>query len=243
MGDATTPTIGLIKPQVGASRSTWGTKWNGNADDLDNYFAYVLNTMAAMEGQIAALQAEIANVAGTPIGAVFPWPNFGNYPPGYVPLEGQAISRAIYWQLFNVIGTIYGAGDGSTTFNLPDFLGVVLTGLDGGTGRLGGLVADYPGAVGGGPYVTLTEDQAPPHNHLGGTDEQGYHQHYYLSAYASGNGGPLAGGVQLDVSPYQALTDVEGGHYHNVWTYYAGGGAGHPNMQSSAVVIWIMRIS
>ena len=54
-----------------------------------------------------------------PIGTVLP---FGgeNIPYGYLPCNGSAISRTTYAKLFDVIGTIYGTGDGSTTFNLPN---------------------------------------------------------------------------------------------------------------------------
>jgi microcystin-dependent protein len=41
----------------------------------------------------------------------------------WLPCDGTAVSRSVYSKLFAVIGTTYGAGDGSTTFNLPDFQG------------------------------------------------------------------------------------------------------------------------
>lgn len=54
-------------------------------------------------------------------------------PAGYLQCFGQAISRANYPGLYAVIGTTYGAGDASTTFNLPDLRGRVAAGKDGGT--------------------------------------------------------------------------------------------------------------
>ncbi len=50
MGDTTTPNLGLIKPAVGASRSTWGNKWNANADDLDA--AVLAKTGGTMTGDL-----------------------------------------------------------------------------------------------------------------------------------------------------------------------------------------------
>jgi hypothetical protein len=44
-------------------------------------------------------------------------------PAGYLECSGQAVSRATYAGLFNVLGISFGAGDGSTTFNLPDLRG------------------------------------------------------------------------------------------------------------------------
>ena len=55
-----------------------------------------------------------------PLGVILPFG--GSTPPSnYLLCDGSAISRISYSDLFNVIGTAYGAGDGSTTFNVPDF--------------------------------------------------------------------------------------------------------------------------
>jgi len=55
-------------------------------------------------------------------------------PIGYVEANGAALSRIAYARLFSVIGTTFGAGDGSTTFNVPDFRGVFARGWDHGRG-------------------------------------------------------------------------------------------------------------
>lgn len=61
-------------------------------------------------------QAIIDNV---PVGTVTIW--FGNaYPDDWLPLDGQAISRSTYSELYGIYGTTFGSGDGSTTFNLPN---------------------------------------------------------------------------------------------------------------------------
>jgi microcystin-dependent protein len=75
-------------------------------------------------------------------------------PAGYLLCFGQAISRTAYVGLFTVIGTTYGAGDGSTTFNLPDLRGRVAAGKDdmGGSNanRLSSVIASTTlGAAGG----------------------------------------------------------------------------------------------
>lgn len=56
-------------------------------------------------------------------------------PVGYLICDGTAISRTVYSKLFSAIGTAYGAGDGSTTFNLPDLRGQFLRGVDGTAGN------------------------------------------------------------------------------------------------------------
>lgn len=55
-------------------------------------------------------------------------------PPGWLNCNGAAVSRATYAALFAAIGTTYGVGDGSTTFNVPDLRGEFIRGLDNGRG-------------------------------------------------------------------------------------------------------------
>ena len=57
-----------------------------------------------------------------PTGMIFPWP--GDTPPeGAIVADGRELNRTTYKGLFNIYGTKYGAGDGSTTFNVPDLDG------------------------------------------------------------------------------------------------------------------------
>jgi len=59
---------------------------------------------------------------------------------GYIKCNGSAISRTTYAALFAVIGTVYGVGDGATTFNIPDLRGEFLRGFDDGAGVDSGRV-------------------------------------------------------------------------------------------------------
>lgn len=95
----------------------------------------------------------------------------GATPAGYLPCNGAAISRTTYAALFAAIGTIYGAGNGSTTFNLPPAAGRVVIGSGGGysAGQLGGAASH-----------TLTEAQMPRHAHAGSTGgESNGHVHWF----------------------------------------------------------------
>lgn len=58
----------------------------------------------------------------------------GSVPAGYLECNGAAISRTVYAALFAVIGTTYGAGDGATTFKIPDCRGEFIRALDSGRG-------------------------------------------------------------------------------------------------------------
>ncbi len=69
-----------------------------------------------------------------PTGTVFPFAGT-TAPNGWLLCNGAAVSRTVYSQLYSVLGTVSGSGDGSTTFNIPDYRGVFLRGVDGGTTR------------------------------------------------------------------------------------------------------------
>lgn len=70
-------------------------------------------------------------------------------PEGYLLCDGAALSRTVYAELFGVIGTTWGAGDGSTTFNLPDFSGKFIRGTGGNAAALGTVQAEgLPNAEG-----------------------------------------------------------------------------------------------
>lgn len=77
-------------------------------------------------------------------------------PQGYLLCDGSAVSRTTYATLFGVIGTTFGAGDGSSTFNLPDLSGRVPLGVSQGHAL---------GTTGGSETVTLTESELPAHVH------------------------------------------------------------------------------
>lgn len=82
-------------------------------------------------------------------------------PVGYLLCDGTAISRDTYAGLFAKIGTLYGAGDGSTTFNLPNLTSRVPIGAGTGTG----LSTRGLGSSGGAEQVILTATQMPVHTH------------------------------------------------------------------------------
>lgn len=80
-------------------------------------------------------------------------------PTGYLFCDGSAVSRSTYSALFAAIGTGYGAGDGSTTFNLPDTRNVFLRGANASTRSIGGIT--HPAVTVG----TTTGDQMQGHYH------------------------------------------------------------------------------
>ncbi len=101
-------------------------------------------------------------------------------PPGWLICDGAAIDRIIYAALFSVIGTNFGIGDGTTTFNIPNLVSKF---------ALGGIA---PGTSGGTSSVTLSTGNLPAHNH-GITDPQ--HAHTTLAAASNVTTGTDPGGV------------------------------------------------
>lgn len=81
--------------------------------------------------------------------------------------DGAAVSRSLYPALFAQVGTAFGVGDGSTTFNVPDLRGRVPVVLDnlGGTDAARLSVANTLGATGGAQTHTLTTPEIPAHQH------------------------------------------------------------------------------
>ena len=143
-------------------------------------------------------------------------------PDGWLLCYGQAISRTTYAALFAIIGTTYGTGDGSTTFNVPDLRGRVSAGQDdmGGTsanrltGQTGGVDGDVLGGTGGAETHTLTSAQMPSHTH----------STTYGGAVAVNNGSQV--GVKLDGAAS---------------TGSAGSGGAHNNVQPTLILNKIIR--
>lgn len=126
-------------------------------DGFEPGYADVGNT----EGQVAIIKmttgwADRVASRVTPAGVVSDFAG-ATAPEGWLLCFGQAIDRTDYADLFEAIGTTYGVGDGSTTFNIPDARGRVIAGQDdmGGssanrlTGLAGGVEGDTLGASGG----------------------------------------------------------------------------------------------
>jgi microcystin-dependent protein len=81
-------------------------------------------------------------------------------PGGWLICNGQQVDRQIYANLFSVIGTIYGNGDGSTTFNVPNLKGRHIMGVDSTASEF-----DVLGETGGEKKHLLTVDEMPTHSH------------------------------------------------------------------------------
>jgi len=150
---------------------------------------------------------------------------------GYLFCDGSAVSRSTYANLFSVIGTNYGSGDGSTTFNLPDLRGRSVVGAGQGNGLTNRNLAN----TGGEETHTLSLVEMPGHNH--DIYDPG-HSHIYDKPYThetavSMTTSTSSSGNSYSNSTNQSLTGITIG--------YTGSGQAHNNMSPFISLNYIIK--
>lgn len=176
---------------------------------------------AAMDAIDAIIQAQIAGVSvATPPGVVA-FTAAAAAPTGWLLCDGTAVSRTTYAALFTAIGTQYGVGDGSTTFNLPNLKGRVPVGVD-----TADSTWDTRGETGGAKTHALTIAEMPVHNH-GVTDPGHAHNlnfHPDTGTFGTGfNIADVAGTGFVGPGTHVSVTGIS---INN-----AGSGTAHSNIQ------------
>ena len=191
--------------------------------------------------------------APLPIGVVLPFAGT-NMPNGWLLCDGSAISRTGNSMLFGAIGTTYGGGDGSTTFNLPDLRGRVPAGKDdmGGSsanrinGHTGGVQGDLLGAGGGEERHALTAAENAPHTHTFSDTDQIVPTaagHTIISARQtstvvqaeSGNSSPFFYPNSQQNAADPLTVNISG------TTSSSGSGATHNNVQPTLILHYIIK--
>ncbi len=199
---------------------TGGTKVNGNLSVTGS----VAITQNMTVGIVTATKLDIPNI--TPIGGVVLWSGtLTNFPSGNWSIcNGQQLSRTTYSELFAIIGTTYGAGDGSTTFNIPDLRDrfVVGSSSNGGTSITGSATR-----TGGSKDATLVT-----HNHSGTTGGTSTNHSHGINGDGNHNHLVVHGG-EIGGSRNDSLVDngarpfiVRTGSYNQDNYRYAIGGTG-----------------
>ena len=186
MGTYTT-NLELYKPTVG--ENGWGTLVNENCQKIDAALP-VTGTVQMYAGSSA--------------------------PSGWLICNGQAVSRTVYAALYAVIGTTYGAGDGSTTFNVPNLVNKTVRG------------SNSLGKTGGADTVTLTTANLPAHTHGVGTlttNNTGAHTHNIRTegTDSHGNNSVAGGYYNPDMT---RKTESAGAHTHTISGATASVGSG-----------------
>lgn len=214
-----------------------------------------INTFKASLNQVAAFTS-------VPAGTILDFAG-STAPLGYLICDGSAVSRSIYPELFSAISTSWGAGDGSTTFNLPDLRRRTTVG-SGGTSSA--VLANTVGSVGGVEAVLLTGLQSgvPEHGHrmnarthgqtgvTAGTNgyahSGGIGQYINLRLTSGANNGFASGGVtNYEWNTGSVITGWTGGSGTNptaitgFTTGSLNASESHNNLQPSAVVNKIIK--
>lgn len=143
-------------------------------------------------------------------------------PPGWLPCDGRALSRTVYASLFAAIGITYGAGDGSTTFNVPDDRGEFLRGADMGRGIDAGRVLG-----------SLQTGQNASHTHTGVAVSGGGHTHTIPGLPTGGTG--AYGGSSYQTGSQN--TGSSGNHTHTLTIDAAGGNEARPRNRAYLAII------
>ena len=156
--------------------------------------------------------ANLTGIEGIPTGTIVPW-STGSVPTGFLECNGAAVSRSTYSGLFAVVSTTYGAGDGASTFNLPDLQDKVAISKSGTTAlaSTGGAntVASTGNVSGNAAAHTLSSPEMPGHSHPTAgnrTNSSNAHPSFNVG-FSPSNTGSTGGG---------------GSHTHNVSATFAG---------------------
>lgn len=211
----------------------------------------------------AGTMTAIQNVVGVPVGAVILYGGNGTSPlpdASWGFCDGHAVSRTTYSVLYGVLGNIYGSGDGSTTFNLPDFRARVAVGVGTWNGSVwvgapGSVNGISPGWTGGEWSHVLTTAELANHTHtvsdpghVHGVSDPGHTHGIY---YTHSAGGSLTDGL-ADTSSYlgvdyaSATTSGTGisiaAHATGISIVGIGGNNAHTNIQPGLAAMFIIKL-
>ena len=164
-------------------------------------------------------------------------------PNNWVLCDGRALNRLTYSQLFTAIGTTYGAGDGSTTFNVPDLRDRMVVGASS---------SKTPGATGGEASHLLTVTEMPSHNHGGatGTGTSGVDSPDHTHTTASGNAfASNFGNIWLGGGSgwgFEGASGATARHAHSIPALgisAQGGDTAHNNMPPWCAIALIIKVT
>lgn len=205
--------------------------------DMSNF--RIVNVGAATQPSDAVSLSQFQT--GTPLGVVLDFAG-STAPDTWLLCSGQAVSRTTYSALFAVIGTAYGAGDGSATFNLPDFRGRVSAGKDDMGGTDAQRLSTYPtaktiGGVLGSQTHILTVAEMPSHDHGGATGSGGAFSQTITDLVRN-----LFGNFSFLGSGQAGFSSVQvNGPAHTHGISAQGGGTAHPNAQPTIILNKIIK--
>lgn len=206
---------GTFRVKTDATGAAWLSR------DRDTILTVGDKVWIIKQGSVWLVGGRLSGGQATPVGTVNAYAG-ATAPDGWLLCNGAAVSRTTYAALYAVIGTTYGAGDGSTTFNVPNLTNRVPVG-SGGTYSAGN--------TGGAATVTLSESQIPAHTHGSVAD------HTHSVPRGAANATVASGSGATVANTTATSTGGAGGHTHSS----VGGGAAHENMPPYLALPYIVR--
>lgn len=194
-------------------------------------------TLVAPQGRVILVYLRTTGVfqltdAGAPVGMVTAFaqatvPSGG----GWLECNGAAVSRTTYSILFDLLGTTYGPGNGTTTFNLPDLRGYFVRGWNHGAGAN----PDTGRAI-----ATVQTSSNLSHTHTGTTTSNGAHTHQITTGVTgSGTNSIILRSPVTSVSTGVNATESGGTHNHTFTTAASGGTEARP---SNVAMMYCIRV-
>ena len=218
-GDVTVNLGGAYALNVSAGTATFANTSNlvinGNLDLNQGTNAKVITysrPLQAASGQV--IDENLNNFLVVP-GTIIAYGGNG-YPSGYLPCDGAAVSRNNYADLFFAIGTSWGSGNGSTTFNVPDLRGMFLRG----TGANATFTNSSSGRATGPAVGTFIKDGFQSHNHV-------------LKLNTLGYAGTQFGGQREALAPSQGQMTSSGRPNNGTLNVNQGGDPGSAAIQTT----------
>tara|TARA_R100001129_G_scaffold21563_1_gene13744 strand:- start:6098 stop:6667 length:570 start_codon:yes stop_codon:yes gene_type:complete len=175
--------------------------------------------------------ANLTGIEGIPTATIVPWSS-ASVPTGFLECDGSAVSRSTYSALFAIVGTTYGAGDGASTFNVPNLADNVAVGKSNNKALAstgGANTVQSTGNVGGSTAnATLSEAQLASHTHSRAMGQ------FTAGNIAGPGGSPLAYNTQNT-----GATGSGDGHSHNMSATFTGDSTSV--LQPYLAVIYIIK--
>jgi microcystin-dependent protein len=146
---------------------------------------FISGKVASVTYDGTQFQADYTSPTILSVGMISAWPT-ATIPSGWLECDGSTISRSTYAALYAVITTTYGAGDGSTTFNLPNYKDYFLRGFDA-AGTDAASRTDRGDGTTGANVGTKQAGATESHTHTGTTDNDGSHSHTATPSNGAGS--------------------------------------------------------
>jgi len=177
--------------------------------------------------------SDLTGIEGIPTATIVPWSS-ASVPTGFLECNGQAVSRSTYSALFAIVGTTYGAGDGSSTFLVPNLQDNVAVGKSNNkalasTGGANTVAVTASGTIAGSTAnASLSTAQLASHSHTGAVN----------GSNGNSTPGPFNGAVR---GANTGSTGSGTGHSHNMSANFSGATANPSVLQPYLTIIYVIK--